>query len=67
MSSILKMFQRLYHLHPSIPPTTNYISFDAHAAQEPLTFDSDAVRIGFDTHASTTMSGRLEMFQDLIF
>ncbi len=67
MSSILKMFQRLYHFHPSIPPTTNYISFDAHAAQEPLTFDSDAVRIGFDTHASTTMSGRLEMFQDLIF
>jgi len=49
MSSILKMFQHLYLLHPSIPPTTNYILFDAHAAQEPLTFDSDAVQIGFDT------------------
>ncbi len=67
MPSILKMFQCLYHLHPSVPPTTNCISFDAHAAQEPLTFDSHAVLIGFDTHVSTTMIGQLEMFQDLIF
>ncbi len=67
MSSILKMFQRLHPFHPSIPMATNYIALNAQATQESLTFDSDAVRIGFDTHASTTMSRRLEMFQDLVF
>ncbi len=66
MLRIPKRLQHLYPLHSSLPPTTNCIALNSHTAQGLLMFDSDLVMIVFDTLVSTTMSGELEMFKDLV-
>ena len=56
---------KLFHAHPSYH-SPQPCAYSTHNHCDSMRFDSDSASIGFDTHASSTMSGIKQFFEDLV-